>query len=70
MQQKEKIRVGDTIECYKWHKAMVEEIKILSTGEFVEECEYNGNGYDIVLVLKSNLGRFKMCFKDAPVKIS
>ena len=50
MQQEEIIRIGDTIECYKWQKAMVEKIKIISTGEFVEECKYNGNGYDIMLL--------------------
>jgi hypothetical protein len=70
MQQKEVIRVGDTIECYKWHKAVVEKIKIISTGKFVEKCKYSGNGYDIMLVLKNNSGSFKMCFKDAPIKIS
>lgn len=70
MYQEEIIRIGDMVECYRWQKAVVEKIRIISTGKFVEECKYNGNGYDIMLILKSGSGNINMCFKNAPIKIS
>lgn len=70
MQQEKIIRIGDVIECYKSQKAIVEKILIISTGRFVKEWEHNGNGYDIMLILKNDLGNMRVCFKDAPKKIS
>ena len=68
MQQEKVVRVGDVIECFKWHRRIVEKIRIISAGKFVNECHYNGNGYDIMLILKGDSGSTKMSFKDAPKK--
>jgi len=70
MQQEEIVKVGDTIECFEGHNAVIEKIKIISTGKFIEQYKYNGNdAYDIILILKDGAGIIKLCFKNAPKKI-
>jgi len=68
MQQEEIIKIGDVIECFEGYRAVIEKIKIISTGKFVDKCRYNGNGYDIMLILKDGSGTLKMCFEGAPKK--
>ncbi len=70
MQQKEVVNVGVAIECFKGHKAVIEKIKMISTGEFIERYKYDGaDAYDIMLILKDDTGIIKLCFKNAPKKI-
>lgn len=70
MQQEEVVRVGDSIECFEGHRAVIEKIKMLSTGEFIERYKYDGvDAYDIMLFLKDSTGVIKICFKNAPKKI-
>jgi hypothetical protein len=69
MHNEEIVKIGDAIECFKGHSAIIEKIKIISTGEFVQEYKYDGNGYDIMLILKDNSSMVNICFKDAPKKL-
>jgi len=70
MQQEEVVKVGDAIECFKGHSAIIEKIKMISTGEFIKQYEYDGvDAYDIMLILKDSTGIVKLCFKNAPKKI-
>ena len=69
MQQEEIVKIGDTIQCFEGHSAIIEKIKIISTGEFIGQYKYDGtDAYDIMLILKDGSGMIKMCFKDAPKK--
>ena len=63
------IKVGDVVEYVAGLKAVVEKIKIISTGEFVGESRYGDIGYDILLVLRDSRGAFKLCFEKRPTVI-
>jgi len=52
MSQEIKLRVGDTIEYSNGQKGLIEKIRIISTGKFLEEYEYDGDGHDLVLTLR------------------
>ena len=70
MHWEEIVKVGDTIECFKGHSAVIEKIKMISTSEFIEQYQYDGtDAYDIMLILKDDTGVIKLCFKNAPKKI-
>jgi len=57
MLYEETVRIGDTIECFEGHNAVIEKIKIISTGEFIEQYQYDGtDAYDIMLILKDDTG--------------
>ena len=51
------LRLGDTIEYSNGQKGVIEKIRIISSGKFVEEYAYDGDGHDLVLTLrcKSNM---------------
>jgi len=70
MLYEETVRIGDTIECFEGHGAVIEKIKMISTGEFIEQYQYDGtDAYDIMLILKDDTGMIKLCFKNAPKMI-
>ena len=54
MPQEIKLRVGDTIDYGNDRKGQIEKIRIISSGKFVEEYEYDGDGHDLVLTLRNN----------------
>jgi len=54
MPQEIKLRVGDDVDCGNGITGQIEKIRIISSGKFVEECEYDGDGHDLVLTLRSN----------------
>jgi hypothetical protein len=54
MPQEIKLRIGDVIDYGKGRKGQIEKIRIISNGKFVEEYEYDGDGQDLVLTLRSN----------------
>jgi hypothetical protein len=70
MQQEEVVKVGDAIECFEGHRAVIEKIKMISMGEFIERYKYDGtDAYNVMLILKDGTGIIKLCFKNAPKKI-
>jgi len=60
------VKVGDVVEYAEGLRASVENIYLISSGEFVNEKRYNGNGYDIMLMLNDSMGNFNICFRDKP----
>ena len=70
MRQEEIVKIGDTIECFEGHRAVIEKIKMISTDEFIGQYKYDGtDAYDIMLILKDDTEIIKLCFKNAPKKI-
>lgn len=63
------LKVGDAIEYFSGRSAVIEKIRIISTGELVEQYKYDGQGYDIVLTLKDKLGMIDLWLKDTPIRI-
>jgi len=54
MSQEIKLRLGDIIDYGNDQKGQIEKIRIISSGKFIEEYEYDGDGQDLVLTLHSN----------------
>ena len=48
------LKVADTIECSNGQKGVIEKIRIISSGRFLEEYVYVGRGQDLVLTLRGN----------------
>lgn len=69
MQKGEIIKIGDTVECCKRQKAVVEKIRIISTAEFVGRIKYNGKGDNVVLTLRDSIGVYNFWLKDSPICI-
>jgi len=51
MSQEIILKIGDTIEYAQGLRALIEKIRIISTGKFVEEYAYSGDSNDVVLTL-------------------
>jgi len=54
MPQEIKLRIGDTIDYGNGRKGQIEKIRVISSGKFLEEYEYDGDGHDLVLTLRNN----------------
>jgi hypothetical protein len=67
MPQEIKLKVGDTIGYGNGKKGQIEKIRIISSGKFVEECEYDGDGHDLVLTLRCNNGVANLWVKEARI---
>lgn len=61
------LKIGDMIEYSSGYTAVIEKIRVISTGEFVEQYEYNGSDEDIVLTLKNDHGITNLWLKDASI---
>jgi len=61
------LTVGDTIEYSNGQKGLIEKIRIISSGKLVEEYEYNGDGYDLVLTLRCNNSVTNLWVKDTRI---
>jgi len=62
------LKVGDAIEYFKGRSAVIEKIRIISTGQLVERYKYCGEGYDIALTLKNEVGIINLWVKDTPLR--
>ena len=50
------LNIGDTIKYSGDSTGIIENIRVISTGNYIEQYEYNGNDEDIVLTLKNDHG--------------
>jgi hypothetical protein len=64
MPQEIKLRVGDVVDYGNGRKGQIEKIRIISSGKLVEEYEYDGDGYDLVLTLRVNNSVTNLWVKD------
>jgi hypothetical protein len=67
MPQEIKLRLGDTIDYGNGRKGQIEKIRIISSGKFVEEYKYNGDGHDLVLILRCNNSITNLWVKDTRI---
>lgn len=61
------LTIGDTIKYSGDCTGIIEKIRIISTGNYTEQYEYNGNDEDIVLTLKNDHGITNLWLKDASI---
>ena len=64
------LKIGDTIECHDNGSAVVEKIRVISSGKFIDQLKYDGEDDDIVLTLRDGVGLFNLWLKDNPIRIS
>ncbi|MDP1854092.1 MAG: hypothetical protein Q8L26_07845 [Candidatus Omnitrophota bacterium] len=69
MPQKIKLRVGDTIDYGNGRKGQIGKIRIISSGKFVEEYEYDGDGHDLVLTVCGDRSVTNLWVKDTRIHI-
>ncbi|MCX5678601.1 MAG: hypothetical protein NTY76_05770 [Candidatus Omnitrophica bacterium] len=63
------LKVGDAIGYHSNDKAVIEKIRVISTGKFIEQVKYDGENDDIVLTLRDGAGICSLWLKDNPVRI-
>jgi len=61
------LTVGDTIKYSNGQEGLIEKIRIISSGKFVEEYEYDGDGHDLVLTLRNNNSVTNLWVKDTRI---
>jgi hypothetical protein len=61
------LNIGDTIKYSGDSTGIIENIRVISTGNYIEQYEYNGNDEDIVLTLKNDHGVTNLWLKDMVV---
>ena len=61
------LKVTDTIECSNGQKGIIEKIRIISSGRFLEEYVYDGRGQDLVLTLRGNNSLINLWVKDTRI---
>jgi hypothetical protein len=61
------LNIGDTIKYSGDSTGIIENIRVISTGNYIEQYEYNGNDEDIVLTLKNDHGVTSLWLKDMVV---
>ena len=64
MPQEMILKIGDAIEYSNGQKGLIEKIRIISSGKFVEEYEYDGDGHNLVLTLRCNNSITNLWVKD------
>jgi hypothetical protein len=67
MSTKTILKIGDMIGYSDNKKAMIEKIRIISKGEFVEQYIYDSEAEDVVLTLNDNIGVFNLWLKNNPI---
>jgi len=61
------LNIGDTIKYSGDSTGIIENIRVISTGNYIEQYEYNGNGEDIVLTLRNDHGITNLWLKDTSI---
>ncbi|MDD5120785.1 MAG: hypothetical protein PHR84_05695 [Candidatus Omnitrophica bacterium] len=61
------LSIGETIKYPVDRTGIIEKIKVISTGSYVNKFEYKGNDEDIVLTLKNDHGITNLWLKDASI---
>ena len=61
------LNIGDTIKYSGDSAGIIENIRVISTGNYIEQYEYNSNDEDIVLTLKNDHGVTSLWLKDIVV---
>jgi len=61
------LNIGDTIKYSGDSTGIIENIRVISTGNYIEQYEYNGNDENIVLTLKNEYGVTSLWLKDMVV---
>jgi hypothetical protein len=69
MPKKMVIKIGDTIGYPDNRTATIEKIRMVSKGEFIEECKYGGEEDDIVLTLRDGTGTIDLWLKNNPIRL-
>ena len=67
MPQKIVLNIGDSIKYSGECTGIIEKIRIIATGNYIEQYEYNGNDENIVLTLKNEYGVTSLWLKDMVV---
>jgi len=67
MPQKIVLNIGDSIKYSGECTGIIEKIRIIATGNYIEQYEYNGNGEDIVLTLRNDHGITNLWLKDTSI---
>ena len=68
MSEEEILKIGDMIEYSNNQMVIIEKIRIISTGKFVEQYKYNGRGDNVVLTLRDKATTINLCVKDTPIR--
>lgn len=61
------LNIGETIKYSGDCTGIIEKIRVISTGSYIEQYTYNGNDEDIVLTLKNDHGVTNLWLKDASI---
>jgi len=61
------LKIGDTVKYAGDCTGIIEKIRVISKGNYINQFEYNGNDEDIVLTLKNDHGITNLWLKDAPI---
>lgn len=61
------LNIGDTIKYSEDCAGIIEKIRVISKGHYINQFEYNGNDEDIVLTLKNDHGVTSLWLKDIVV---
>ena len=68
MSEKEILKIGDMIEYDNNQMVIIEKIRIISTGRFIEQYKYNGRGDDVVLTLRGKSTTINLWVKDTHIR--
>ncbi len=61
------LNIGDTIKYSGDSTGIIENIRVISTGNYIAQYEYNGNDEDIVLTLRNDHGITNLWLKDTSI---
>jgi len=61
------LNIGDMVETSNSQKGRIEKIRIISSGKLVDRYAYNGEGADVVLTIKDEIGVINLWLKGISV---
>lgn len=67
MSQKTILNIGDTVKYSERCAGVIEAIRVISSGNFIKQYEYEGNDEDVVLTLRGEYGVINFWLKDARI---
>jgi len=67
MSRNEILNIGDTIKYAGDCTGIIEKIRVISKGNYINQFEYNGNDEDMVLTLKNDHGITNLWLKDVSI---